>query len=81
MASVEDILKESQVRDTEHLEVFFERDAFAEAKQGLEAWKADMPDESQGFDAYEGNEAIKVWFYLAFQVLAAIRARFTHVLF
>ena len=60
MASQEDILKESQVRTTEHLEVHYTQETFAEAKEELDAWKADMPTEAGDYVAYEGQEAIEV---------------------
>ncbi|KAI0344212.1 FAD dependent oxidoreductase [Trametopsis cervina] len=58
IASAEDILKQSQVRTTEHLEVYYTQDAFDEAVRDLNAWKADMPDEAEGFLAY-GVDAIQ----------------------
>ena len=53
-------LDHSQIRDVEHLDVHFERDTFEEQVKRLEAWRKDMPEESEGCRAIEGNEAAKV---------------------
>ncbi|CDO71737.1 hypothetical protein BN946_scf184920.g21 [Trametes cinnabarina] len=60
IAEEEGILKESQVRETEHLDVFECPKTFAESKAKLEAWRAAMPVESSTFVAYERDEAIKL---------------------
>lgn len=60
MASQEDILKESQIRTTEHVEAHFSTETFNDAQEGLRAWKADMPIEAQDFMTYEGAKAIQV---------------------
>ena len=57
VAGKEDILKESQVRETEHLEVHLSKDSFDEARQGLEAWTADMPEVADDYEAVAGAEA------------------------
>ncbi|EKM59345.1 uncharacterized protein PHACADRAFT_249776 [Phanerochaete carnosa HHB-10118-sp] len=57
IASREDILKESQVRVTEHLEVFFTQDDFTEEREALEEWKEDGPEVAQEYVAYAGTEA------------------------
>ncbi|KAI0089885.1 FAD dependent oxidoreductase [Irpex rosettiformis] len=59
IAGKEDLLKESQVRTTEHLEVYYTEKTFGEAQAELAAWKADMPDEADTFTAYDGKEAIE----------------------
>ena len=53
-------LDHSQIRDVEHLDVHFEHDTFEEQVIGLEAWRKDMPEESEGCRIIEGNEAAKV---------------------
>lgn len=60
VASEEDILKESQCRETEHLDVFTSPTTFTAAKDNLAKWKAEMPLESSSFLSYEREEAIKV---------------------
>jgi hypothetical protein len=60
VAAAEDIVKDSQIRDTEHLEVYYTEDALEEARRELKAWKADMPEESKDYVLYEGQEAVKV---------------------
>ncbi|PIL30769.1 hypothetical protein GSI_06937 [Ganoderma sinense ZZ0214-1] len=59
ISSQESIQKQSQVRQTEHLDVYTCSIAFAEAKQNLEKWRADMPRESSTFVVHERREAIE----------------------
>lgn len=59
IASAEDIMKECQVRETEHFEVYSEQDAFEEAKEELKVWKAAMPEAAEGFTAVDGDEAVE----------------------
>ena len=54
VASDEDILKEVQVRETEHLDVFTCPTAFGEAKENLAKWRAEMV-------AYDGAKVQDVW--------------------
>lgn len=60
--AIEDIgaLDYSQIRDVEHLDVHFERGTFEEQVKRLEAWRKDMPEESEGCRVIEGNEATEV---------------------
>jgi hypothetical protein len=60
IASKEDILKESQVRVTEHLEVYMTQEGLDEAKEELKGWTADMPDIAKEYVAYSGEEARQV---------------------
>lgn len=53
-------MKESQVRVTEHLEVFYTQDDFTEECEALEGWKADVPEVAQGYVAHAGAEAQEV---------------------
>ncbi|RPD70826.1 FAD dependent oxidoreductase [Lentinus tigrinus ALCF2SS1-7] len=71
VASVEDILKESQCRETEHLDVFTCPKAFATAKDNLGKWRMEMPAESSTFVSYERDEAIRTY-HLADQVVGCI---------
>ncbi|EJF58832.1 FAD dependent oxidoreductase [Dichomitus squalens LYAD-421 SS1] len=59
IASEEDIQKQSQVRETEHLDVYTCPTVFAEAVENLAKWKAEMPLESSSFVVHEREEAIK----------------------
>lgn len=59
-AEEEDILDECQCREVDSLDVYFTPEMFSEARQQLEAWKRDMPVESEYYDAVEGKEAIEV---------------------
>jgi len=60
--AVEDIgaLDHSQIRDVERLDVHFEHGLFERQVKRLEAWRKDMPEESEGCRVIEGNEAAKV---------------------
>lgn len=62
IAEEEDILKESQVRETEHIDVFTCPKTYAEAKENLRIWKAAMPNESSSFGFVDAEEAISVRF-------------------
>ncbi|KAI0791675.1 FAD dependent oxidoreductase-domain-containing protein [Abortiporus biennis] len=55
----EDLLKESQCREVEHFDVYFNRDGYNEAKTELSVWKAAMPEESSNFEAADGIEAVE----------------------
>ena len=60
IAEEEDILKESQVRETEHIDVFTCPQKYAEAKDNLRIWKAAMPKESASFGFIDAEQAISV---------------------
>ncbi|KAL6301008.1 FAD dependent oxidoreductase [Sparassis latifolia] len=72
VALAEDILKVSQVRETEHLDVYANTEGFAQAKENLAKWKNDMPVEASGFESYDGSEA-KTKFCLGEQAVGCIR--------
>lgn len=57
VASKEDILKESQVRETEHLEVHMSQETFNEACEGLKAWTVDMPGVANDYSTCAGADA------------------------
>lgn len=59
-ADEEDILDECQCREVDSLDVYFTPETFNEAKQQLQAWKHDMPEESEYYSAIEGKDAIEV---------------------
>lgn len=60
IAQKEDIMTESQLRETEHVEVHLKQESFDEARQQLEAWKADMPEVADEFTAREGAADLEV---------------------
>lgn len=59
-ANEEEITDECQCREVDSLDVYYSSESFVEARQQLEAWKQDMPRESEYYDAIEGKEAIEV---------------------
>ncbi|KAI0962829.1 hypothetical protein AcW1_000093 [Taiwanofungus camphoratus] len=59
IAASEDIVKESQCRETEHIDVFTCPVSFAEAKDNLVMWKSEMPVEASSFGYCEGRDAIE----------------------
>ncbi|KAM5542144.1 hypothetical protein V8D89_004017 [Ganoderma adspersum] len=59
ISSQENIQKQSQVRETEHLDVYTCSIAFAEAKENLSKWRAEMPLESSTFVVHGREEAIE----------------------
>ncbi|KAI0825326.1 FAD dependent oxidoreductase [Trametes gibbosa] len=71
IATEEDIIKQSQCRETEHLDVFTCPKAFAAAKENLAKWRAAMPVESSSFVCHEREEAIER-FHLSDGVLGCI---------
>lgn len=60
IATEEDILKESQCREVEHVDVFLSTEPFVTAKDKLSKWQAAMPPEATGFGFLEKDEAIEV---------------------
>lgn len=60
IAAAENILDASQVRVTEHLEVYLDEEKFQEARDKLARWQEEMPDEASSYVAYEGTEATQV---------------------
>ena len=63
IASQENIQKQSQIRETEHLDVYTCPTVFAEAVDNLAKWRAEMPLESSSFVVHEREEAINVRAY------------------
>ena len=60
VAEEENIAEASQVRVTEHLEVYFDRTDYEKAHEMLAAWKDDMPEEAATFVAYDGADSTTV---------------------
>ena len=60
VALAEGILSNSQIRDTEQVDVFTSEEAFSTAKADLEKWRVDMPDEASNITVHERVDAIKV---------------------
>lgn len=60
--AVEEIgaLDQSQIRDVEMLDVYFDRDTFKKEVHALEVWRKDMPEEAADSRVIEGSEAAKV---------------------
>ncbi|KAH9836686.1 FAD dependent oxidoreductase [Rhodofomes roseus] len=71
IAETEDIVKQSQVRETEHLDVYTCPETYAEAKENLRKWKSAMPDESSTFGCMDTKEAIEKY-HLASETLGCI---------
>ena len=64
IATEEDILKEGQCRQVEHVDVFLKEEPFVEAKAKLAKWRTAMPAEATGFGFLGRDEAIEVHFTL-----------------
>ena len=60
IATEENLLEESQCREVEALDAFFELSLYNEAKGKLETYKKDLPEESSRYQIYEGSDEIKV---------------------
>ncbi|KAI0761166.1 FAD dependent oxidoreductase [Trametes elegans] len=71
IAAEEDILNESQCRETEHIDVFTCPKTFAKAKDNLARWRAAMPAEASSFVCYKRVEAIEKY-HLSDQVQGCI---------
>ncbi|VDC07026.1 unnamed protein product [Peniophora sp. CBMAI 1063] len=56
-AEAEDATEHTQVRIVESLDVYYSLEALEKAKEGLAAWKEDMPEESRDVHCVEGEEA------------------------
>lgn len=60
VATDENLLEDSQCREVEALDAFYEPSLFDEAKGKLETYKRDLPEESSRYQIYEGLDKIKV---------------------
>jgi hypothetical protein len=60
VAQEEGILMESQCREAEYLSVYYDERKWALARKKFTIWKREMPEESKGFRAMEGKEAVEV---------------------
>lgn len=56
-AEPEDATEHSQVRVVESLDVYYSQEPLEKAKEGLAAWREDMPEESRHVYCVEGDEA------------------------
>lgn len=59
VATDENLLEDSQCREVEALDAFYEPSLFNEAKGKLETYKRDLPEESSRYQIYEGPDKIK----------------------
>lgn len=59
VATEENLLEESQCREVEALDAFYEPSLYNEAKGKLETYKKDLPEESSRYQIYEGSDEIK----------------------
>lgn len=60
VATEEDILDKCNCREVDSLDVHFTSEMFDEAKEHLETWRKDMPEESKNNFWFEGKDAIEV---------------------
>ena len=60
VATLEDVVKHTQAREVESLDVYFTPDAFEQGKQNLRTWKADMPLEADDYLYMDKEDAMKV---------------------
>ncbi|EJD04507.1 FAD dependent oxidoreductase [Fomitiporia mediterranea MF3/22] len=60
VADEDDVLDDCNCREVDSLDVYFTRETFDEAKESLQAWREDMPEESTDYAWVEGKEAIEV---------------------
>jgi hypothetical protein len=61
-AEEEDMVMQSQCRDGESFNVYYDEDKWLIAKKKLATWKRDMPGESRGFRVVEKKEVAEVSF-------------------
>jgi hypothetical protein len=56
----EDILKETQCREVEHCEVYFDQELFDSAKKNFEIFRADLAKEATDIQGYDSKDGIEV---------------------
>lgn len=56
----EGILENTQCREVEHCDVYYDPEAFESAKEKLKAFKADMPEEAANAQVHDSAGAIEV---------------------
>jgi hypothetical protein len=57
----EGILEQTQCRDVEHCDVYYDPEIFDSAKKKLEVYKTDMATEADAFQVHNSQEAIEVF--------------------
>lgn len=62
VAEQEGILTESQWREVESVDVFYNSDMFEKAKRKVQTYKADLAFDAEHHEVYEAKEAIEVRF-------------------
>lgn len=62
VAEQEGILAESQWREVESVDVFYNSDMFEKAKKKVQTYKVDLPFDAEHHEVYEAKEAIEVRF-------------------
>jgi hypothetical protein len=60
VAAEENLLEESQCRETQTYDVFQDRNLYRYAKELLEVYKRDLPSEGAEYEVIEDEEALKV---------------------
>ena len=68
-AEAEDATEHSQVRVVESLDVYYSHETLEKAKEGLTAWREDMPEESRDVYCVEGAEVQTVRRGYSFEML------------
>ncbi|KAH7920486.1 FAD dependent oxidoreductase [Leucogyrophana mollusca] len=59
VAAEEHLVEESQCREVEAVDVYFDQGLFEKAKRKLEVYRRDMPVESSSYRVFEASEAIE----------------------
>jgi hypothetical protein len=62
VAEQEGILAESQWREVESVDVFYNSDMFEKAKRKVQTYKADLSFDAEHHEVHEAKEAIEVRF-------------------
>ncbi|KZV61824.1 FAD dependent oxidoreductase [Peniophora sp. CONT] len=70
-AEAEHAVEHTQVRNVESVDVYYSQEALDKAKEGLNAWRQDMPEEARDVYCVEGEEA-RITFRLGPGALAVI---------
>ena len=60
VAEEDKLFEESNLREVDSLDVYYNPELFASAKKDLETWRADMPEESREYVSVESEEAVEV---------------------
>ncbi len=60
VSTEEDLLGDSQARETQAFDVFFEQAFFDDMKGRLELYLEDIPEERENWSVLEGTDCIKV---------------------